>query len=180
MRHSCRIGGLVIAAVACSPASAFGHTADRELTVQEVQTKPSEGNEEHRRSGPDTKPSPDVKRGPEIKTLDQFVQAIHACWRPPGRGEAPSDIMVTVRLAFTRDGQVFGKPTVTYITPGTSPEHELAYRNAIAQTFLRCTPMNLDKGLGNAIAGRPFTFTFGNERSRNRAELMQCPKPMTL
>lgn len=109
---------------------------------------------------------------PELKTLNEFGHAIYGCWKPPSRTEAPQDIMITVKLSFTRDGEVFGKPLVTYITPGTSPTHELAYRRAVANAFLRCTPLNLSKGLGNAIAGRPFSFSFGNEHGRNNAERM--------
>ena len=107
---------------------------------------------------------------PELKTLSEFGHAIHGCWKPPARAEAPQDIMITVKLSFTRNGEVFGKPLVTYVTPGTAPEHEAAYRKAVALAFLRCTPLNLSKGLGNAIAGRPFSFSFGNERGRHNAE----------
>ena len=117
-------------------------------------------------------PAPDRQQKPprpEIKTLSEFGNAIHRCWKPPSRVEAPQDIMITVKLSFTRDGEVFGKPLVTYVTPGTSPEHEAVYRKAVAEAFLRCTPLNLSKGLGNAIAGRPFSFTFGNERGRHNA-----------
>jgi len=89
--------------------------------------------------------------------------------KPPSRAEAPQDIMITVKLSFTREGEVFGKPLVTYITPGTVPAHEAAYRKAVAEAFLRCMPLNLSKGLGNAIAGRPFSFSFGNERGRHNA-----------
>jgi hypothetical protein len=115
-------------------------------------------------------PAPQPKRSrPELKTLSDFGHAIHACWKSPSRAEAPQDIMITVKLSFTRSGEVFGKPLVTYITPGTAPEHEAAYRRAVAQAFLRCMPLNLSKGLGNAIAGRPFSFSFGNERGRHNA-----------
>jgi hypothetical protein len=107
---------------------------------------------------------------PELKTLNDFGRAVSRCWKPPGRSEAPPDIMVTVKLSFTREGEVFGKPLVTYITAGTSPEHELAYRKAVVAAFQRCTPFNLSKGLGDAIAGRPFTFSFGNEHGRHDAQ----------
>ncbi len=113
---------------------------------------------------------------PELKTLSDFGHAIHGCWKPPSRAEAPQDIMITVKLSFTRDGEVFGKPLVTYITPGTAPAHEAAYLKAVAQAFLRCTPLNLSRGLGNAIAGRPFSFSFGNERGRHNAE--RAPRPI--
>lgn len=106
---------------------------------------------------------------PELKTLADFGRAVYECWRPPSRSEAPHDIMITVKLSFTREGEIFGKPLVTYLTPGTSPEHELAYRKAVASAFLRCTPLNLSKALGNAIAGKPFSFSFGSERGRNNA-----------
>ena len=115
-------------------------------------------------------PAPQSKRSrPELKTLSDFGHAIHGCWKPPSRAEAPQDIMITVKLSFTREGEVFGKPLVTYITPGTAPAHEAAYRKAAAEAFLRCMPLNLSKGLGNAIAGRPFSFSFGNERGRHNA-----------
>ena len=110
-----------------------------------------------------------VAKRPELKTLSEFGHAIYGCWKPPPPSEAPADIMITVKLSFTREGVVFGKPLVTYITAGTAPEHEAAYRKAVALAFLRCTPLNLSKGLGNAIAGRPFTFSFGNEHGRHNA-----------
>ena len=154
MRNGLLIGVL---AAAVMDGAAEADSSRHQVVPLLVQAKP-DGNPERKKSGP------------ELKTLDQFGHAIAACWKPPSPAVAPQDIMITVKLSFTRDGEVFGSPTLTYITPGTTPEHELAYRKAVADTFLRCTPLNLSKGLGNVIAGRPFSFTFGSEKGRNRAQ----------
>jgi hypothetical protein len=72
-----------------------------------------------------------------------------------------------VRLSFKRGGEIFGEPRMTYITPGSTPEVREAYWDAIRAAFSRCTPLGFSKGLGGALAGRPFAIRFVDNRERS-------------
>jgi hypothetical protein len=77
--------------------------------------------------------------------------------------QLPSDIFrpgmrVTVRIAFTRDGEILGEPRFTFTTPGVSPEVKAAYQRAAVDMLNRCTPLPITKELGGATAGRPFVI----------------------
>ena len=82
-------------------------------------------------------------------------------------------MQITVQFAFTRAGDILGKPRITYETQGISPEHQSAYRMAVAAALARCTPLSFSKSLGNAIAGRIFAIRFVDERQLKRTERTQ-------
>ena len=65
---------------------------------------------------------------------------------------------VTLRIAFTRNGEVLGEPRFTYLTPGMPPEIKAAYERALTDMLDRCTPLPITKELGAPIAGRPFVI----------------------
>jgi hypothetical protein len=88
--------------------------------------------------------------------------------------QLPSDIFrpgmrVTVRLAFTRDGEILGEPRFTFTTPGVSPEVKAAYQRAAVDMLNRCTPLPITKELGGAIAGRPFVIPIIDMRNEKKA-----------
>jgi hypothetical protein len=86
---------------------------------------------------------------------------------------------ITVQFAYTRDGALFGKPRITYETPGISPAQQSAYRAAVAAALARCTPLPFSKSLGNAVAGRVFAIQFVDERNLRGAQLKPWPVPKT-
>jgi hypothetical protein len=106
----------------------------------------------------------------ELNTIAEIITALRQCWAPPRPDQARPGMQITVQLSFTRDGEIFGKPRLTYETPDTSPAHKSAYRRAVAAALANCTPLVFSKSLGNAIAGRPLTIRFVDERNLKQAE----------
>ena len=76
---------------------------------------------------------------------------------------------VTVRIAFTRDGEILGEPRFTFTTPGVSPEVKAAYQRAAVDMLNRCTPLPITKELGGAIAGRPFVIPIIDMRNEKKS-----------
>ena len=100
-----------------------------------------------------------------VERIPDIFRAVRSCWRfsPPERG--PSGQQLTLRLSFKRDGQVLGRPQITYYQPGGDREAQEDFRRSVMQAFQRCLPLPLSNALGSAIAGRPFTFRFIDDRA---------------
>jgi hypothetical protein len=104
---------------------------------------------------------------PPEKRLDSmrvFFAALRACWEPPPLDKAQSRLEMSVRLSFSRTGEIIGRPRVTYTSPNTPQETKLVYWNAITAALDRCTPMPFTKSFGNAVAGRPIAIRFVDNR----------------
>jgi hypothetical protein len=111
------------------------------------------------------------KPPPELNTLKDISAALSACWSPPPLEQSRPGMQITVLLTFKRNGELFGMPRITFETAGASDDDRLAYRIAIAATLKRCTPLPFTDALGNAVAGRPFTMRFIDERKLKQAGL---------
>ncbi|HYY84538.1 MAG TPA: hypothetical protein VE686_08580 [Beijerinckiaceae bacterium] len=97
-----------------------------------------------------------------IETIGQVFAAVHACWHPPSTG--PSGQQITLRLAFKRSGEIIGTPRITYYRAGGSEEDRNLFTRSVRQAFAACLPLPLSRPLGAAMAGRPFTFRFVDDR----------------
>jgi hypothetical protein len=98
----------------------------------------------------------------QIDTVQQVFAKLKMCWRA-ARG--PSGSMdVAVRVSFTRDGQIQGRPKITHESEQASDDDRLRHRIAVMETLQRCTPLPFTEGLGGAIAGRPFVIRFSRFR----------------
>jgi hypothetical protein len=100
--------------------------------------------------------------------LDELGPILSKCLQLPGDIFRPG-MRVTVRLAFTRDGEILGEPRFTFTTPGVSPEVKAAYERAVVEMLNRCTPLPITKELGGAIAGRPFVIPIIDTRNEKKA-----------
>ena len=105
-----------------------------------------------------------------LNTLKDLGAALQACWMPPPLAQSRPGMQVTVQLSFKRNGELFGNPRITFETTGASDGERLAYRVAVAETLKRCAPLPFTAALGNAVAGRPFTMRFIDERKLKQAE----------
>jgi hypothetical protein len=105
-----------------------------------------------------------------LNTLKDLGAALRACWTPPPLAQSRPGMQITVQLAFKRNGELLGNPRITFETAGASDDERLAYRTAIAETLKRCIPLPFTAALGNAVAGRPFTMRFIDERKLKQAE----------
>jgi hypothetical protein len=100
-----------------------------------------------------------------IDRIRDVFPAVRACWRPPAFRDGPSGLQITVRLSFKRSGDLFGKPSITYFrSAGDADQRERFVRSVLA-AFQQCTPLPFTAAFGSAIAGRPFTFRFIDDRT---------------
>jgi hypothetical protein len=105
-----------------------------------------------------------------LNTINDLGAALRACWVPPPLIQSRAGMQITVQMTFKRNGELFGQPRITFESPGASEDERLAYRVAVAQMLKRCTPLPFTDGLGNAVAGRPFTMRFIDDRKLKQAE----------
>jgi hypothetical protein len=79
-------------------------------------------------------------------------------------------MQITVQVSFRRNGELLGQPRITFESAGASDDERLAYRIAVAKMLKRCTPVPVTEALGNALAGRPLTIRFVDNRKLRQAE----------
>jgi hypothetical protein len=106
----------------------------------------------------------------DVDTIRGMFATLRACWQPPSEAQAHEGMQMSVRLSFTRDGNLKGPPRVTYVSPGITAEARQTYEQAIKETLDRCTPMQFSKGMGGAIAGRPIAIRFIDNRTPKPSE----------
>ena len=98
-------------------------------------------------------------------TLNRFVevgQALGRCFALPA-GVAWGS--VTLRVAFKRDGSVFGLPRVPYSDAAT-PDQKTELARSLLAGLKSCTPLPLSPSLGAAVAGEIFAIRFIHEDKR--------------
>jgi hypothetical protein len=108
-----------------------------------------------------------------LNTLTEVGAALEACWVPPPLEQSRPGMQITVLMSFRRSGELFGQPRITFESPGASDDERLAYRLAVAKTLERCSPLPFSEALGNAMAGRPFTMRFIDNRMLKQTEMRQ-------
>jgi hypothetical protein len=104
-----------------------------------------------------------------LNTLNDLGAALRACWVPPPIDQSRPGMQITVQMSFRRNGELFGKPRVTFESVGATDDERLAYRTAVAEMLKRCSPLPFSDGLGGAVAGRPFTMRFIDDRKLKQA-----------
>jgi len=107
---------------------------------------------------------------PSVNTLSEVMAALRACWVPPPLDQWRVGMQITVQVSFRRNGELLGQPRITFESPGASDDQRLAYRIAVAKMLKRCAPLPFSGALGNALAGRPFTIRFTDQRKFRQAE----------
>ena len=106
----------------------------------------------------------------QINTLNELGAALRACWIPPSLDRSRAGMQLTVQMSFRRNGELFGKPKITFKSSGASDDERLAYRIAVADMLKRCASLPFTDALGNAVAGRPFTMRLVDDRKLKQAE----------
>jgi hypothetical protein len=95
--------------------------------------------------------------GQPVNTLQDIGPALWACWHAPDDSQ---NFTVTVRLSFKNNGEVLGRPRITFSSFNGSIDDQKRIMGLIVEALNACTPLNLTPSLGSAIAGRIFTMTF--------------------
>ncbi|MGB3445220.1 MAG: hypothetical protein WBA48_00800 [Xanthobacteraceae bacterium] len=106
-----------------------------------------------------------VAQEPGVGNLKEMFARLKGCWRAPRLPNGSTGMEITVLVAFTRDGRILGHPRITFETRDASDDERLIYRTAVMETLQRCVPMPFIHGMGDAIAGRPFTLRFDDRRN---------------
>ncbi len=101
-----------------------------------------------------------------VSTLDGMFERLRGCWRGPELPRGHPGMEITVLFSFKRNGELLGRPRITFETPGSSEADSIAYRTAVMETLQRCSPMPFSGGLGDAVAGRPFRVRFDDRRNQ--------------
>jgi hypothetical protein len=96
----------------------------------------------------------------QVDNLKEAFARLRTCWRPPPPARANPEVEITVIVSFTRDGNILGRPKITYESENANDNDRLEYRIAVMETLQRCTPMPFTDAMGGAVAGRPFAIRF--------------------
>jgi hypothetical protein len=104
-----------------------------------------------------------------LNTLNDLGAALRACWVPPPIDQSRPGMQITVQMSFRRNGELFGQPRITFESVGASDDDRLAYRTVVAEMLKRCSSLPFTDGRGNAVAGRPFTMRFIDNRKLKQA-----------
>lgn len=102
-------------------------------------------------------PSPDASDD-QLNLPRDVPDRIVACWQPPSN--PTGDLEVTVRMSFSRAGEVIGEPRITYVKAGRDEVLRAALRASILTAVRTCTPLRFTPAFGKAIAGRSFAIRF--------------------
>jgi hypothetical protein len=104
-----------------------------------------------------------------LNTIKEVFAALEACWIPPDLDASRPGMQITVMISFKRNGELIGEPRITYESKDASPEDRKTYRLAVGEALARCTPLPFTEALGNALAGRPMTMRFIDNRKLKQA-----------
>jgi hypothetical protein len=102
-----------------------------------------------------------------INSLRELFAALRGCWEPPPQ-EVSGGMQMSVRFSFKRNGEIIAPPHVTYTSSNADPEVKRIYGEAIDAALARCTPMPFSKQMGGAVAGRPISIRFIDNRKRSK------------
>jgi hypothetical protein len=105
-----------------------------------------------------------------LDTIKDVFARLRSCWQPPPASRANPGIDITVIVSFNHDGNILGRPRITYESQQATDNDRLMYRIAVMEALQRCTPMPFTEGMAGAVAGRPFAFQFHNRKT--------SPKPV--
>jgi hypothetical protein len=84
---------------------------------------------------------------------------------PPPKDSARHGMEYTIRFAFKRDGEIIAPPRVTYSSHDAPADMRDVYRDAVNAALARCTPLHFSDGMAGAVAGRPITIRFVDNRT---------------
>ena len=104
-----------------------------------------------------------------LNTLQDIFARVSDCWKAQVLGPV-NPIEITVIVSFKRDGNILGRPRITYESAEATDDDRLQYRTAVMETLQRCTPLLLTEALGGAVAGRPLRFTFQTRKRQPKPE----------
>jgi hypothetical protein len=106
----------------------------------------------------------------QVNTIQDVVAKLGTCWKPPPPSRANPDIEITVIVSFNRNGEILGRPRITYESEQATDNDRLEYRVAVMEALQRCTPMPFTESMAGAVAGHPFAVKFQHRNKPQPAE----------
>jgi len=100
----------------------------------------------------------------QVNTIKDVFAKLGTCWKPPPPSRANPDIDITVIVSFNRNGEILGRPRITYESEQATDNDRLEYRVAVMEALQRCTPMPFTESMAGAVAGRPFAVKFQHRK----------------
>ncbi len=131
----------------CLPDEDFPLGGDLRLTIDTVSAEAAP-------------PKPDH----DLNTLRDLFFMLRACWTPPPVSDAQHGMQMTVRISYSKSGDIFAPPQLTYALAGSSLKVRDTYRSAITRSLQACAPLHFTRGLGGAIAGKPILIRYVDDR----------------
>jgi hypothetical protein len=92
-----------------------------------------------------------------INSVADLSRALKACLTSSTVGLRPG-VALSARMGYRRNGELLGKPFISFQTPKMTEEEKENYRVAVADALARCTPLPFSTFFGNAMAGHPLTL----------------------
>jgi hypothetical protein len=105
-------------------------------------------------------PAREAPKQPDYPPIDKpngIAHRIMTCWLPP---TSDTEMEVTVRVSFSRTGDIVGQPRITYVKTARDETLRKAVSASILAAIQSCVPLRFTPGLGQAIAGRSFAIRF--------------------
>jgi hypothetical protein len=101
----------------------------------------------------------------KVNSIAEMFARLKGCWKSPDLRAGDPGMQITVLLSFKRNGDLLGRPRITFESQTASDDERIVYRTAVMETLQRCTPMPFTDSMGGAIAGRPLTMRFDDRRN---------------
>jgi hypothetical protein len=112
-----------------------------------------------------------------LDSIGAMYAALRACWVPPPSDDGRRGMEYTIRFAFTGDGTIMAPPRRTYSSRAATEDVRNTYAEAIDAALKRCTPLHFSAGMAGAVAGRPISIRFVDERSLRKSLDQTKAKP---
>jgi hypothetical protein len=112
----------------------------------------------------------------KVDNIKEAFARFRSCWKPPAASVANPDIDITVIVSFDHDGNILGKPRITYQSEQATDNDRLQYRIAVMEALQRCSPMPFTDAMAGAVAGRPFAIQFHNRKPQPEKRAWLTPK----
>ena len=125
----------------CTPELGYPFSQQLQLTIE---------SRDHDAETPNERSEADHENSEKLHNIRAVFSALRSCWVPPAKEDSQAGAQYSVRLSFTRNGEIFGKPRVTYVTPGLPDRVRKAYSDPVDAAIERCTPLAFSRGLGGA------------------------------
>src|ERR1700685_4190315 len=73
----------------------------------------------------------------KIDNIKEAFARFRSCWKPPAASVANPNMDITVIVSFDHDGNILGRPKITYQSEQATDNDQLQYRIAVMEALQR-------------------------------------------